>query len=104
MDIDSKTRQNLFEILGEVVYQRINGKEWCVDPYKRVTHDITKYKEAWQIYQHTMLPTYDKPFMYYHSMANNFGFDSMRYDDETVAYCNQHGLEIFFRSISQRFG
>jgi len=108
MDIDSKTRQNLFEILGEVVYQRINGKEWCVDPYKRVTHDITKYKEAWQIYQHTMLPTYDKPFMFYHSMANNFGFDSMRYDDETVAYCNKHGLEIFFselmtNSIGEKF-
>ena len=108
MDIDSRTRQNLFEILGEVVYQRINGKEWCVDPYKRVTHDITKYKEAWQIYQHTMLPDYDKPFMYYHSMANNFGFDSMRYDNETVAYCNEHGLEIFFselmtNSIGEKF-
>ena len=75
MDIDSRTRQNLFEILGEVVYQRINGKEWCVDPYKRVTDDITKYKEAYQIFQHTMLPNYDKPFMYYHSMANNYGFD-----------------------------
>lgn len=94
-----RTRQNLFEILGEVVYQRINGREWCVDPYKRVHTDLRKFKEAYQIYKDTVLPSYTKPFVYYHSMGNNYGFDSLRYDDETIEYCNTHGLEIFFSEL-----
>lgn len=103
-----RTRQNLFEILGEVVYQRINGREWCVDPYKRVHTDLSKFKEAYQIYKDTVLPNYTKPFVYYHSMGNNYGFDSLRYDDETIEYCNTHGLEIFFselmtNSVGDRF-
>lgn len=103
-----KIRQNLFEILGEVVYQRINGREWCVDPYKRIHDDLSKFKEAYQIYRDTILPTYDKSFVYYHSMGNNYGFDSLRYDQDTVDYCNTHGLEIFFselmtNSIGERF-
>lgn len=104
----NKFKENLFEILGEVVYQRINGREWCVDPYKRVSNDLTKFPEAYQIYKDTMLPNYDKPFMYYHSMGNNYGFDSLRYDAETVEYCNTHGFEIFFselmtNSIGEKF-
>lgn len=95
----NKFKENLFEILGEVVYQRINGREWCVDPYKRVTDDLSKFKEAYQIYQDTILTTYDKPFIYYHSMGNNYGFDSLRYDQETVDYCNTNGLEIFFSEL-----
>jgi hypothetical protein len=103
-----KTRQNLFEILGEVVYQRINGREWCVDPYKRVHTDLSQFKEAYQIYKDTILPSYNKPFVYYHSMANNYGFDSLRYDNDTINYCNEHGLEIFFselmtNSVGDRF-
>lgn len=104
----AKTRQNLFEILGEVVYQRINGREWSVDPYKRIHPDLSGFKEAYQIYQDTILPTYNKPFVFYHSMGNNYGFDSLRYDSDTVDYCNTHGLEIFFselmtNSIGDRF-
>jgi len=95
----SNLKQNLFEILGEVVYQRINGREWAVDPYKRVHKDLSNFREAREIYQDTVLPDYNKPFVFYHSMGNNYGFDSLRYDQETVDYCNTHGLEIFFSEL-----
>lgn len=95
----SKTVENLLEILGEVVYQKINGVEKCIDPYKHVTTDLSRFSEAYQIYKETMLPGYDKPFIYYHSIGNNYGFDALNYDQDTIDYCNQHGLEIFFNEL-----
>lgn len=95
----AQTKQNLFEILGEVVFVNINGSQWCVDAYRRIHQDFSRFNEAYQIYIETFLPNYDHPYIYFHSMGNSYALEGLRLRQEHIDICNQVGLEIYFSEL-----
>lgn len=94
-----KIKQNLFEILGEVIFISINRSRWCVDSYGRTYQELNKFPEAYQIFNETDLQSYHSPYIYLHSMGNSYALEKIKLPIHLVDYCNANGLEIYFSEL-----